>query len=30
MTCGDEDFDEVSQKLNETKEYLECFYFNRE
>lgn len=30
MTCGDEDFDEVLQKLNEVKEYLECFYFNRE
>lgn len=29
MACGDEDFDEVLQKLNEVKEYLECFYFNR-
>lgn len=30
MTCGDEDFDEDLQKLDEIKEYLECYYFNRE
>lgn len=29
MTCGDEEFDENLEKLEQIKEYLDCFYFER-